>query len=346
MMDMVRNQVREGDWEYCRNILPMVSRTFALNIGQLEGDIFRTVLLGYLLFRIADTFEDTEYQDEGEKIKALHEYAGVFKGDKRLGQRLALYESLRFRWKEDSDEKNLVENGYRVLRCYFDIPEHHRRIIDPLVAETAEGMAGFQERKLESPNKVFQLTDSNDLEDYCYYVAGVVGVMLTKIFCQKEGIGRVRAQLEKFQVQFGTALQLINILKDYRGDIARGWCYIPMAITERYQIDLDNIRALSHWQRRGMVQDMVHHIVPYLDSTLQYIKLLPLNESSIRMFCVIPFTLGYRTLVEIAQMSGEKISREEVAYLMEKSHAYAESNTLLEEDYLEVKERYFVIQPS
>jgi farnesyl-diphosphate farnesyltransferase len=344
MIDAVHNQTREGDWAYCRDILPKVSRTFALNIGKLEGDIFRAVLLGYLLFRIADTFEDTEHQDEGEKVKALHEYSEVFKGDKGLGQRLALYESLRFRWKEDSEEKNLVENGYRVLRCYFDIPEYYRRIIDPLVAETAEGMAGFQERKQGSPHKIFQLTDSNDLEDYCYYVAGVVGVMLTKIFCQREGIDRVRTQLEKFQVQFGIALQLINILKDYRGDIARGWCYIPMAITERYQIDLDNIGVLSHWQRRGVVQDMVHHIVPYLDSTLQYIKLLPLAEDSIRMFCVIPFTLGYRTLIEIVQMSGDKISREEVTRLMEKSHSYVESNTLLEEDYLKVRERYLIKQ--
>ena len=30
------DQAREKDWEYCRNILPLVSRTFALNIERLE----------------------------------------------------------------------------------------------------------------------------------------------------------------------------------------------------------------------------------------------------------------------------------------------------------------------
>lgn len=327
----------EADWEYCHDILPKVSRTFALNIGQLEGDIHRTVLLGYLLFRIADTFEDTVYQDEGEKITALREFSDIFKGDKDLGQRLTRYEPLKFRWREGSDAKSLVENGHRALRCYFDIPESHRRIIDPLIVETAEGMARFQVRKQKSRHGVFQLADRTDLDDYCYCVAGVVGVMLTEIFCQRDRIGRVRPQLERFQVHFGIALQLINILKDYTGDIARGWCYIPMAITEKYGIDLDDIEGLSSWQKQGIIQDMVVHIVPYLDSTLEYIELLPLDERSIRMFCIIPFILGYRTLVEIAGMEKDKVSREEVARLMDKSYAYADSNDLLEKDYLEAK---------
>ena len=338
MDTMMDKRALEADWKYCHAVLPRVSRTFALNIGQLEGDIHRTVLLGYLLFRIADTFEDTVYQEEGAKITALRDFSDIFKGDKDLGQRLALYEPLKFLWTENSDAKDLVENGHRALRCYFDIPESHRQIIDPLIVKTAEGMAGFQERKLESSHGVFQLEDRSDLEDYCYYVAGVVGVMLTEIFCQRERIASVRQQLERFQVHFGIALQLINILKDYSRDIARGWCYIPMAITEKYGIDINNIEGLSGWQKRGIVRDMVVHIVPFLDSTLEYIKWLPLDERSIRLFCIIPFILGYRTLVEITSMEADKVSHEEVTRLMEKSSAYAESNNLLEKDYLEARE--------
>lgn len=345
MDTMMDKRDLEADWEYCHEILPKVSRTFALNIGQLEGDIHRTVLLGYLLFRIADTFEDTVYQDEGEKVAALRDFSEVFKGNKGLDQRLALYETLKFRWTEESDAKGLVENGHRALRCYFDIPETHRRIIDPLIVETAEGMAGFQERKQKSGHGVFQLADRSDLEGYCYYVAGVVGVMLTEIFCQRERIGRVRGQLTRFQVHFGIALQLINILKDYTGDIARGWCYIPMAITEKYKIDLEDIEGLSGRQKQGIVQDMVAHIVPYLDSTIQYIKWLPLDERSIRIFCIIPFVLGYRTLVAITSMEGNKVSREEVARLIERSYAYAGSNEMLEKDYLEAKRGHLSVNP-
>jgi len=335
----------EADWEYCRNILPLVSRTFALNIGQLEGDIFKTVLLGYLLFRIVDTFEDTIYQDEREKIADLRDFAEIFKGDKDLSHRLKLYESLKFRWKESSNEKSLIENGHIILRCYFDLRDTYRKIIDPLIIETSEGMLEFQKRKLQSNSEIFQLTDIKELEEYCYYVAGVVGVLLTKIFCDREGVKKQKSKLKKFQIHFGIALQLINIIKDYQKDILRGWCYIPNSITEEYRIDINAIETLSINQRHGIINSMIPFIVTYLDSTLRYIKLLPFEERPIRMFCIIPFVLGYRTLSKVVQMEGNKISRQEVTDIIHKSGTYAQSNSFLEEDYLKIREGYFVTQP-
>ncbi|MBW2005247.1 MAG: squalene/phytoene synthase family protein [Deltaproteobacteria bacterium] len=339
------DKAREEDWEYCRKILPLVSRTFALNIGQLEGDIFKTVLLGYLLFRIADTFEDTIYQDEREKIADLRDFAEIFRGNKDFSHRLKLYESLKFRWKESSNEKNLIENGHIVLRCYFDLRDTYRKIIDPLIVETSWGMLEFQKRKLQSNSEIFQLTDIKELEEYCYYVAGVVGVMLTKIFCDRKGIKKQKSKLEKVQIHFGIALQLINIIKDYQKDILRGWCYIPNSITEEYRIDINAIETLSIKQRQGIINSMIPFIVTYLDSTLRYIKLLPLEEKSIRMFCIIPFVLGYRTLSKVVQMRGNKISRQEVTDIIHKSGTYAQSNSLLKEDYLKIREDYFVTQP-
>ena len=333
-------QGRKKDWEYCRNILPLVSRTFALNIMRLKGDILKTVLLGYLLFRIVDTFEDTIYQDEREKIANLRDFSEIFEGDKDLSHRLELYESLKFRWKESSDAKSLIENGHIVLRCYFDLLDTYRKIIDPLIVETSEGMAKFQKRDLKSDSKIFQLTDIKELEEYCYYVAGIVGVMLTKIFCQREGIKKKKSSLEKFQIHFGLALQLINIIKDYKKDISRGWCYIPRTITEKHNIELDKIKTLSIKQSKGIIKDMTPVIVTYLDSSLRYINLLPLTERPIRMFCIIPFVLGYKTLHKIAKMEGNKLSREEVTLIMKQSDTYAKSNSYLEEDYLKIRERY------
>jgi len=335
----------EEDWEYCRNILPLVSRTFALNIVKLEGDIFKTVLLGYLFFRIADTFEDTIYQDESEKMADLRDFAEIFKGDKDLSHRLKLYESLKFRWKESSNEKNLIENGHIVLRCYFDLFDPYRKILDPLIVDTSEGMAKFQKRKLQSKGEIFQLADLKELEEYCYYVAGIVGMMLTKIFCQRESIEEKRSELEEFQIHFGIALQLINIIKDYQKDISRGWCYIPNSITDKYHIEINKIETLSIKQRQGILSDIIPFIATYLDSSLKYIKLLPLEERPVRMFCIIPFVLGYRTLSEIVQMKGNKISRKEVSDIIHQCSTYAQSNSLLEEDYLKIREGYFVIQP-
>ncbi len=336
----MNKNLTSSNWDYCCNILQKVSRTFALNITQLEGDVFRIVLVGYLLFRIADTFEDTVYQSEIEKIKDLEDFSEIFKGDKGLAERLGLYESLKFRWKEDSDAKNLIENGHIVLQSYFELPEIYREIVDPLIVETSHGMAKFQRLKVESNNQIFQLNSMKELERYCYYVAGIVGIMLTRIFGRIGSIKERKLELEKFQVRFGIALQLINIIKDYQKDVARGWCYIPRSITEKHNIRLKTIHSLSVEQRQGIIKNMLPVIIKYLDSSLSYIKLLPLKEKSVRMFCIIPFVLGYNTLNKIAALKGNKISRDEVAAIIHKSNIYSQSNSSLEEDYIQFRQSY------
>lgn len=315
------------EWQYCEEMLPEVSRTFALNIVKLDGDTYKAVTISYLLLRIADTFEDNIYQTEEEKITALSSLANIFEGNKDLDERLLLYESLKFLWQEKSPEKDLVENGDRVLKCYCELPSVYRKIIDPLLVESMEGMAKFQRRKLECSSKIFQLEDLKDLEQYCYYVAGVVGIILTRIFCLKTGISSKKSELEKYQVQFGLALQLTNILKDWQKDLKRGWCYLPYSITNKWEINLE--KGLSQTQQIGIIKDLVAWILPYFDSALRYIEILPKKERSIRLFCIIPFVLAYRTLGYIIKMQGDKIPREEVLKILEISNDYAESNKLL-----------------
>ena len=330
---------KKTDWEYCEQILPRVSRTFALNIKQLEGDTYRAVLLGYLLFRVADTFEDNAYQSEAEKIKELRDFAEIFRGEKGLAERLKLYEPLKFKWREQTPEKDLVENGDRVIRCCFELPKIYREIIDRHLIETAEGMARFQERKLKCNSKIFQLQDLKDLEDYCYYVGGNVGVMLTRIFCLRESILSSKSDLEKRQIQFGLALQLTNIIKDYPNDIKRGWCYIPASITGKYEIEPEEIICLSTEQRKGILKELIPRVVEHFNSTLEYISVIPEAEKSVRMFCIIPFVLAYNTLLQIVEMKGDKLSRAQVAALLTECEAYAKSNSLLEGNYSKIRHR-------
>jgi len=85
---------------------------------------------------------------------------------------------------------------------------------------------------------------------------------------------------------------------------------------------------------------MIPGVGQYLDSTLTYIKALPISERSIRRFCIIPFVIGYRTLVKIAAMEGDKISRKEIASIMSETAAFAQSNLVLEQDYLQARRRF------
>ncbi|MCU0627289.1 MAG: squalene/phytoene synthase family protein, partial [Gemmatimonadaceae bacterium] len=56
---------------WSRAILPRVSRTFALSVRVLPGDLGRAVLAAYLLCRIADTIEDAPTLPAAHKAATL-----------------------------------------------------------------------------------------------------------------------------------------------------------------------------------------------------------------------------------------------------------------------------------
>jgi phytoene synthase len=69
-----------------------------------------------------------------------------------------------------------------------------------------------------------------DLYEYCIRVASAVGLMCVEIFgCQDP-------KARQYAVDLGVALQLTNILRDVRGDLARGRVYIPQEDLRRFGV--------------------------------------------------------------------------------------------------------------
>ncbi len=67
-----------------------------------------------------------------------------------------------------------------------------------------------------------------ELEQYCYRVAGVVGLICIEIFGYSQPGTRRYAEL------LGTAFQLTNILRDVDQDLGRNRLYLPQADLERF----------------------------------------------------------------------------------------------------------------
>ncbi|MCD6422838.1 MAG: squalene/phytoene synthase family protein [Elusimicrobia bacterium] len=323
---------KNRDFHFCCESLGKVSRTFALNINKLKGNTRKAVTVGYLLFRIADTFEDSENLSEERKIKNLRGFIEVFKSGKSLRERIAAYRRLDLFFEKGTPEGELLERGEEVLRVYCELPEVYRRITDPLIAESVRGMISYQKRKMEAGEAIFQTENFADLEKYCYYVAGVVGKMLTRIFCLKRRIAPFRPKLEKHQVAFGVALQLTNIAKDFEKDLKRGWFYIPKTFA-----NLEYLAENPEREKEKILRKLIPAIVPYFDKTVDYIRAVPVAEISVRLFCVIPFVLAYNTVKKICQRKGNKLSRAEVIEVLDKSDFFASSQSAMEEDYFKIR---------
>lgn len=67
-----------------------------------------------------------------------------------------------------------------------------------------------------------------ELELYCYRVAGTVGLMVLPILGTAEGVSEEDAKFPALSL--GIALQLTNILRDVGEDAVRGRIYLPLEV--------------------------------------------------------------------------------------------------------------------
>ncbi len=70
-----------------------------------------------------------------------------------------------------------------------------------------------------------------DLEIYCHRVAGTIGLICIEIF----GYRNPRAR--DYALNLGTALQMVNILRDLQSDARRGRIYLPREDLERFGVN-------------------------------------------------------------------------------------------------------------
>jgi phytoene synthase len=85
--------------------------------------------------------------------------------------------------------------------------------------------------------------DYLSLEEYCYRVASVVGLLSVEIFGYQDPACR------DYAVYLGKALQLTNILRDVRTDAGRGRIYLPQSELERCRVSPEEILRLEYSPR-------------------------------------------------------------------------------------------------
>lgn len=93
--------------------------------------------------------------------------------------------------------------------------------------------------------------DYGQLDEYCYRVASVVGLLSIEIF------GYTDPACRKYAVHLGRALQLTNILRDVRSDAERGRIYLPLSELSRFEVDPEEILRLQYSDRFARLADSV-----------------------------------------------------------------------------------------
>jgi farnesyl-diphosphate farnesyltransferase len=312
-------------------ILPGVSRTFALTIPELPRGLREVVTNGYLLCRIADTIEDDPALSLAERrlFHARFHAAVAGEGD---AEALALELAPRLSDRTLAAERELVRNAAEVVRVTHGFAPRERAALSRCVGVMCEGMPRFQRG-----GRPRGLADVDELHEYCYYVAGVVGEMLTELFCaHSPRIDARRAELERLCVSFGQGLQMTNILKDVWDDLERGFCWLPRDVFVRAGFDLSTLapgRRSPEFQRG--LRELIGIAHGHLRDALEYTLLLPKDEKGIRRFCLWALGMAVLTLKKIHRRIDfdasrqVKISRRSVKAAIAVSNACTSSDALL-----------------
>ncbi|MEP7002663.1 MAG: squalene/phytoene synthase family protein, partial [bacterium] len=124
---------------FAREVLPAVSRTFALSIRVLPGDLGKAVLTSYLLCRIADTLEDEPTLPAEAKAALLDELTLCFDDSMRADAFPSLVETLT----GDAAHVRLTRNTDLVFVLYRSLPAGTQVHVRRWVGEMISGMRKF-----------------------------------------------------------------------------------------------------------------------------------------------------------------------------------------------------------
>jgi farnesyl-diphosphate farnesyltransferase len=132
-------------------------------------------------------------------------------------------------------------------------------------------------------------------------VAGVVGEMLTELFCDySPEIARERPALSARAASFAQGLQMTNILKDVWEDRSRGACWLPQDVFARHGVILAQVSSEPFDPRFGAgFRELIGVAHAHLRNALDYTLLIPSHESGIRRFCLWAIGLAVLTLRKI-----------------------------------------------
>ncbi len=265
------------DEEFCFEALKKVSRSFAVVIQQLPEELRAPVCLFYLILRGLDTVEDDMQIDHDLKVELLKNFAT------RMNQEDFTLDNVG----DTQDYRDLMKHFDKVLREYKKLDQKYQVVITDITERMAFGM-----------NKYFvgEVDSYEDWDDYCYYVAGLVGIGLSQLFTASGIEDDARLKDESLSNHMGLLLQKTNIIRDFAEDLEGDRLFWPKAAWSKR---VSNPAELQKELKVGVevLNELVVNALSHVPHCLNYMSAL--KDYDVFRFCAIPQLMAIATLFDL-----------------------------------------------
>lgn len=313
---------KQDDLEWCYGMLSKVSRTFEIPIKEMSDEKGDYTCIGYLLCRTADTIEDTPHLSGNKKTEILAQYEKLIADPSK--ERIDEFEETVKSARPDDPLTpaywDLAENTNRVFNVYYTFPDNIQEGISENVEELVFGMRKFM---IEYDGFV-RIEDIDEMEEYCFYVAGKVGHMLAEINSDDPS-----KELRKLAENYGLLLQTVNVSKDVYGDYhEEDNVYIPRELLEKQGVEQDDLLKEENLEgTKKAVDEVIEYSKSKIPTAREYLQEVSKEAGSDHMYSwAIPYLLAIATLRELEENAeqsltegGVKMSRNEVANIISES---------------------------
>ncbi|OMO74384.1 Squalene/phytoene synthase [Corchorus capsularis] len=264
----------EPHWGFCFSMLHKVSRSFALVIQQLDTKLRNAVCIFYLVLRALDTVEDDTSIATDVKVPIL------------IAFHRHIYDRSWHFSCGTKDYKVLMDQFHHVSTAFLELEKGYQDAIEDITKRMGAGMAKFICKEVETVD---------DYDEYCHYVAGLVGLGLSKLF---HASGAEDLAPDTLSNSMGLFLQKTNIIRDYLEDIneiPKSRMFWPRQIWSKYVNKLEDLKYEENSVKAVQcLNDMVTNALTHMEDCLKYMSAL--RDPAIFKFCAIPQIMAIGTL--------------------------------------------------
>lgn len=259
------------------DMLRATSRTFFIPINRLPSNLKEAVAASYLCMRAIDEIEDHPHLPSEVKVNLLRSVSAILQRPFDNDEFMAIFQP----YQSQLPEVTLRLGDWAQLIPPSVAPNIHNK-----TATMAEGMADWVAKE-------WNVRTKEELDQYTFYVAGLVGVLLNELWKWYDGTDAD----EDLAIAYGRGLQAVNMIRNREEDLSRGVDFYP-----------------EGWGSEEMFTYARHNLAMadvYTDN---------LQSPPVLDFCKIPLILAHGTL-QAMEEGEEKLTRAEVNELVQQATA-------------------------